>query len=134
MSTHIGSCLCGAVAYEIDGDFESFYLCHCDHCRKDSGSAHSANLFSSTASLKWLRGENKVTRFTLPSTRHSRSFCSICGSAVPGLQMDGALLVVPAGSLDGDVSIRPSAHLFTASRANWDQALEAIPSVERLPE
>ena len=83
MSTHIGSCLCGAVAYEIDGDFESFYLCHCDHCRKDSGSAHSANLFSSTASLKWLRGENKVTRFTLPSTRHSRSFCSICGSAAP---------------------------------------------------
>jgi len=130
---HIGSCLCGTVAFEIDGSFESFYLCHCAHCRKDSGSAHSANLFSSTASLKWLRGEDKVTQFTLPSTRHSRSFCSICGSAVPSLQMSGTLLVAPAGSLDSDVPIRPSAHIFTASRANWDQALEAIPSIEGLP-
>ena len=134
MATHMGSCLCGAVAFEINGSFESFYLCHCDHCRKDSGSAHSANLFSSTASLNWRRGEDKVTKFTLPSTRHSRSFCAICGSAVPSLQRDGNLLVVPAGSLDSDVLILPNAHIFTASRANWDQALEAIPSVERLPE
>lgn len=133
MSTHIGSCLCGAVAFEIDGSFESFYLCHCDHCRKDSGSSYAANLFSSTASLKWLRGEDKVTQFTLPSTRHSRSFCSTCGSAVPSLQMGGTLLVAPAGSLDSDVPLRPSAHIFTASRANWDQELEAIPSVEGLP-
>ena len=129
-----GSCLCGAVAFEIDGSFESFYLCHCGHCRKGSGSAHAANLFSATASLKWLSGEDKVTRFTLPSTRHSRSFCSICGSAVPNLQMDGALLLVPAGSLDSEIPIRPNAHIFTGSRSGWDQALEAIPSVRGLPE
>src|SRR3546814_4169608 len=32
---HAGSCLCGAVHYQVDGAFEQFYLCHCRHCRKE---------------------------------------------------------------------------------------------------
>jgi hypothetical protein len=130
---HAGSCLCGAVRFEVAGDFERFYLCHCEHCRKDTGSAHAANLFSSTATLKWLAGEDQVRVFNLPSTRHRNSFCSICGSALPDLQMKGALLKVPAGSLDTDVLLRPDAHIFCASKANWDEALEKVPKAERLP-
>ena len=38
-----GKCLCGVVQFRISGEFESFFLCHCSRCRKDSGSAHSAN-------------------------------------------------------------------------------------------
>ena len=54
-----GSCLCGAVRFEVTGAFESFFLCHCSRCRKDTGSAHGANLFSSTAKLAWLKGEDR---------------------------------------------------------------------------
>lgn len=132
-STHSGSCLCGAVRFEVTGEFERFYLCHCSHCRKDSGSAHAANLFSSRARVCWLSGEDRLSHFRLPGTRHARSFCSICGSALPSVQMDGALLVVPAGSLDGAVPRMPDAHIFTASRANWDSALERVPLREGLP-
>ncbi len=131
--THSGSCLCGAVRFEIEGEFEHFYLCHCEHCRKDTGSAHAANLFSSTAALKWLSGESKVVQFNLPATRHSKGFCGTCGSALPILQMNGALLVVPAGSLDSEVLIRPNAHIFASSRASWDDALEKIPTVDGFP-
>lgn len=130
---HSGGCLCGKVRYEVEGDFEHFYLCHCEHCRKDTGSAHAANLFTSTAALKWLSGADKVRQFNLPSTQHSKSFCSICGSALPSIQMNGALLVVPAGSLNTKVSIRPNAHIFISSRANWDDALEDVPKMERYP-
>jgi hypothetical protein len=133
-AVHSGGCLCGAVRFEVHGDFERFYLCHCEYCRKDTGSAHAANLFSSTAGLRWVAGADKITRFDLPGTRHGRSFCSICGSALPVLQMDGQLLVVPAGSLDTAVPMAPDAHLFVASRAAWDHALERIPSVARLPD
>lgn len=133
MNNHSGSCLCAAVRFEVVGEFESFYLCHCEYCRKDTGSAHAANLFSTTATLKWLSGQEKITNFTLPSTRHGKSFCSTCGSALPCLQMSGALLVVPAGSLTSQVPIRPNAHIFTSSRANWDQALEGVPSIAGLP-
>ena len=128
-----GSCLCGAVHFEIAGEFESFFLCHCEYCRKDTGSAHAANLFSSTATLKWTAGEERVTQFQLPGTLHARSFCSTCGSALPKLQMDGKLLAVPAGSLNDAVRTKPTAHIFVASRASWDHALEKVPAFERLP-
>ncbi|WP_129775725.1 GFA family protein [Peristeroidobacter soli] len=130
---HQGSCLCGEIRFEIDGDFERFFLCHCEHCRKDTGSAHAANLFSSSAKLQWTAGEDKITQFTLPGTRHARSFCRICGSAVPMVQMGGALLVVPAGSLNSAVDLRPDAHIFVSSRAGWDRALEKLPAFEKFP-
>ena len=130
---HTGSCLCEAVRFEVEGEFEQFYLCHCEYCRKDTGSAHAANLFSSTARLKWLSGADQVRVFNLPSTRHRHSFCSTCGSALPDVQMNGRLLKVPAGSLDTPVLMRPNAHIFCSSRADWDDALEKIPTVGRLP-
>lgn len=129
-----GSCLCGAVTFEVEGEFENFYLCHCERCRKDTGSAHAANLFSSTAKLTLLSGEELVKRFDFRSEGHIKSFCSICGSALPNLQFDGTLLVVPAGSMDSDIDLRPQGHIFCSHRANWDHELESIPAFEELPE
>ncbi len=130
---HYGSCLCGEVRFEVEGDFEHFYLCHCEFCRKDTGSAHAANLFSSTAVLTWLAGADNVKLFALPATRHRKCFCLACGSALPMLQDEGKLLVVPAGSLNGEVHIRPTAHIFVLNRASWDFSLESIPMVDRFP-
>ena len=132
-SKYLGSCLCGTVRFEVEGDFEQFYLCHCEYCRKDTGSAHAANLFSTTAQLKWISGEGEITVFNLPSTRHAKCFCSICGSALPHMQMNGQLLVVPAGSLNSEITLRPNAHIFVTSKAGWDEALEKVPMIERLP-
>jgi len=130
---HYGSCLCGAVRFEVEGSFERFFLCHCSFCRKDTGSAHAANLFSSTAKLTWLAGENQVTTYELPSTRHAKSFCKTCGSALPRPPTAVATLVVPAGSLESPLTMRPDAHLFVASRADWDCELETVPMTARLP-
>ncbi len=131
---HSGSCLCGAARFEVEGDFDGFYLCHCGRCRKGTGSAHGANLFSATATLKWLAGEAHVTRFDLPGARHARAFCAICGAAMPRAIMGGAAIVVPAGALDSEAPIRPTAHIFIESRAGWDDALEKLPAFEGFPE
>ncbi|KYG64100.1 aldehyde-activating protein [Bdellovibrio bacteriovorus] len=128
-----GSCLCGQVKFEMVGEFESFFLCHCKFCQKDTGSAHGANLFSAGGHLNWISGVAKVQTFILPSTRHTKSFCQECGSALPNLQMDGKLVVVPAGSLDTEVTIKPNAHIFCASRANWDEGLESVKKFETFP-
>jgi hypothetical protein len=130
---YLGSCLCGEVTFEIEGDFENFYLCHCGRCRKDTGSAHAANLFSSTAKLRWLSGQEKIRTFNFRSEGHIKSFCTNCGSALPNVQMDGKLLVVPAGSIDSDVDIKPQGHIYYASKANWDTELEKVPKFEELP-
>ncbi|WP_334020492.1 GFA family protein [Alteromonas sp. S015] len=132
MKRHKGSCLCGTVRFEIKGDLDSFYLCHCKHCQKDTGSAFAANLFSSSAILTWLSGVNEVTSFTLKNTRHSKSFCKICGSALPSAQSQN-MLAVPAGCLDTKLLIKPTAHIFSASKAAWEESLETLKKFERLP-
>jgi hypothetical protein len=47
--------------------------------------------------------------------------------------MDGALLKVPAGCLDGPVQIRPTAHICCSSRADWDADLDDIAMMDGLP-
>lgn len=130
---HTGSCLCGKVTFEITGNFERFFLCHCEYCRKDTGSAHAANLFSSTAQLKWLSGEENVKTFNFNSSGHIKSFCSDCGSALPNAQINGSLLVVPAGSLDSDVDMVPQGNIYISHKANWDNELNKIQEFDELP-
>ncbi len=132
-SITVGSCLCGDVRFEISGELENFFLCHCKRCRKDTGSAHSANLFSSKATLTWISGLDAIQIYKMPGTRHEKSFCNKCGSALPSVQLEGALVVVPAGSLDSAIEIRPSAHICFASRAEWDARLDDIQKFNGLP-
>ena len=68
---HKGSCLRGNVEYEIRGELEPDYFCHCGRCRKASGSAFGANAmiasrdFSVTAgeaSFRFFKAETGLTR------------------------------------------------------------------------
>lgn len=128
-----GQCLCGAVKFRISGDFESFFLCHCGHCRKDSGSAHSANLFSSSAKISWLSGEENIKQFRLSGSQHVKCFCTDCGSALPFSQANDGVLVVPAGSLDSPTGIWPDAHICSSCRASWGNDLASLKSIDGLP-
>jgi len=119
------------VTFRLDGDFDRFFLCHCKHCQKDSGSAHAANLFSSTGKIDWLTGQEKVQTFNLPGTRHTKSFCSHCGSAMP--YTTKAFTVVPAGCLDTELTIKPDAHIFLSSKSDWSQDLDHVPEFESYP-
>ena len=133
MTDYFGSCLCSAVKFQVQGNFDSFYLCHCQYCQKDTGTAYAANLFSRSAKLSWISGADDVTSFTLPGTRHNKSFCKLCGSALPSTQNPG-LLVVPAGSLNTEISTLPTAHIFSSSKATWDEELGGLRKYEGLPE
>ncbi|MDA8792750.1 GFA family protein [Bacteriovoracaceae bacterium] len=127
-----GSCLCGSVKFEIVGEFESFFLCHCSRCRQISGSAHGANLFSKVAKLTILQGKENIKDFYVKESRFSTTFCSECGSKIPK-DHGGKILQVPAGAIQTDINIKPNAHIFCGSKANWDENLENIPGFDQFP-
>jgi hypothetical protein len=130
---HTGSCLCGAVQFEMEGEFKKFFLCHCSRCRKISGSAHCANLFAPGAKLRWLSGKNKLSLYRHEGANFSRQFCSICSSTMP-LHIEARdIVVMPAGCLDNDIDIKPQAHIFTDSKGNWDDILNDTPTFETMP-
>ena len=65
------------------------------------------------------------------STRHERSFCTDCGSALPTIAE--GFIVVPAGCLDDAPGISPTAHICYASRAEWDNGLARCEKLDGLP-
>ncbi len=126
-----GECLCGAVRFAASGPVHAMYLCHCSRCRKETGSAHAANIFLRDATLTWTRGGDSVRRYALPGTRKARSFCTTCGS--PVARAAGATVIVPAGALDTPLTFAPTAHIFCDSRAPWEDLLPATPRHAALP-
>ena len=115
-----GSCLCGAVTFDISGPFTAFYTCHCSRCRKATGSSNAANLFAKSGSVRWRTGEHLVTSFSLSTASYfNAAFCSVCGSHVPRRARSGDFEIIPAGSLDDPPPISPDRAIFWDDRAPW---------------
>lgn len=93
-----GSCLCGAVRFEIAPPSTAFRYCHCTRCRKVTGAAHAANLFVPAAQFKWIAGETQARRYDLPGAkRFAVSFCTQCGTRVPHKVTGTENMLIPAG-------------------------------------
>ena len=123
-----GSCLCGAVTYEIKAPFLRFAHCHCSRCRKAMGSAHASNLYVSPEQFAWTSGSDEVVRFDLPTARSfATTFCRRCGAPLPHHTRSGREIVVPAGSLDTEPSRRPQVHVLWASRPSWSCGDDQLP-------
>jgi len=129
-----GSCHCGAVKYEIHGQFLMFAYCHCPDCRKYSGSAFSSILGTESAGFKIVVGEDRLIEYQSSPGKH-RFFCGTCGCRIylraehrPGM------VFVRAGSLDDDPHIKPQAHYWTSARAPWHDITDSLPQFpEGLP-
>jgi hypothetical protein len=127
-----GSCLCGGVSFEIEGELSLMINCHCSRCRKARSAAHATNLFAPAAGFRWIRGEELIDAFKVPdSQRFTHGFCRVCGSSVPrgGAEMVG----VPAGTLDGDPGARERLHIFCGSKAPWYEIADDLPQHEEAP-
>ena len=115
-----GSCLCGDVAFEVEGPFDRFLNCHCSRCRKASGTAHSCEVIVQASALRWLRGEASVARFDLALTRSfATAFCKRCGGPMPHLTRSGREAIIPAGGFDQPLGTAPDRHAHWSSRADW---------------
>ena len=134
MHEYTGECLCGACRYVIKGPQPAaMYLCHCSRCRKETGSVHAATVFFSDAKLSWVKGEANISHFQLEGTRKQRTFCKTCGCPLPRLEGEGNV-VLPAGTLNDDTFLEPTAHIFYASRSSWECKLKDLQRFDALPE
>jgi len=114
-----GGCLCGTVKFTVNDSFDNFYFCHCEQCRKVTGSSHASNLVTTIDNIEWLSGLDKIVRFDHKERVFTKVFCSICGSGLPYESKSGECLVVPAGSLNTEPSLTPNAQIFCSEKAGW---------------
>lgn len=128
-----GTCLCGAVRYEIDGPFNMMVHCHCSMCRKHHGGSFATFVAAPLMGFRWISGEDHIASYA-SSEKASRSFCKTCGSVTPALIKSMDIVVCPAGNLQGDLKIRPQAHWFVGSKAPWHEITDTLPQHEEYPE
>lgn len=133
MKEYKGECLCGVCRYAVKAQKpKAMFLCHCSRCRKETGTVHAANVFFEEAQLLWETGENNITYFNLEGTKKERAFCQTCGSPLPK-QIGPSRVMLPAGTLDEAFELVPTAHIYYASRASWEDDLKDIEFFDALP-
>ena len=135
LNRYKGECLCGVNRYVILGyKPKAMYLCHCSRCRKETGTIYGANVFFNDAQLMWEKGDgDQITHFHLKGTRKHRAFCTTCGTPLPR-QEGKCHVILPAGTLDDDSFLEPTAHIFYASRSSWEDKLKNLNCFEELPQ
>ena len=114
-----GTCLCGRVEYEVRGQPQVVYYCHCGMCRKATGSSFATNMLVAEKDFVVTAGASLLKAFQ-SSPGENRYFCSQCGSPIYSqAEARMGMVSVRCGSLDGDPGIRPTEHIYTASKAPW---------------
>ena len=130
-----GSCLCGAVRFEIERAVGPFELCHCNRCRKVSGSAFMAGVGVRREDYRFIGGREFVSTYDAPIVEapppYRVFFCRRCGSVVPDPDPASSWLEIPAGLLEGDPGAHPDKHIFVEHRAPWFEISDSLPQLSK---
>ena len=120
MATLRGSCLCGGIKFEVTQAPETLRYCHCESCKKLSGSIGTVNGRVPSSAIRILAGKELLQTFQ-PAEGSAKTFCRTCGSNLfGGGWPDSETTSVRASALDDPFDARPSTHLFVRSVAAWE--------------
>ena len=125
---HRGSCLCGAVSFEVEGELTPPDACHCSQCRKASG-----HYWASTDVLRdavTIRGEDKVGWYQ-SSDKVRRGFCKTCGSSLFWDPVQSEKVAVAMGAFDDPTGTRLHMHIFVAEKGDYYDIADGLPQHER---
>ncbi len=129
-----GKCLCSAVSYTCDVVPLFSGNCHCEDCKKASGSGYAPTMFFPENTVT-IRGD--VTYFSSEGCSGNnvrRGFCPNCGSQLFGKpELMPGLLGIRAGSLDDISQYKPQSDLFTSHCVAWDVMDEATEKFPEMP-
>src|SRR5688572_19533142 len=109
---HEGSCLCGAVTFEVSGALPAPDACHCKNCRKHSG--HYLASADIPRSVVTIHGEQHV-RWYHSSEKVRRGFCATCGSTLffdPLDRQKHDWIAISMGAFDTPTQTQLSRHIF----------------------
>jgi len=122
-----GSCLCGGVAFEVEGALLRASYCHCERCRKHSGTAGLMQARVLREQFRLTRGAELI-RVYGKGEGAAKAFCTACGSSLFGGDWpEGAEVSIRMGSFDDDPGIRPQFHTFVEDKAPWDEIADNLP-------
>ncbi len=82
--TRVAECCCAQLSIELNGEPEMHGVCHCDDCKKRTGSAFSISAYFKTKEKLNIVGHSNQYSFYHKEQDHeqTRHFCSKCGTTL----------------------------------------------------
>lgn len=127
-----GSCLCGAVVYEVHGPLRDVLICHCVECRRWHGHV-SASTAASREDLVVVQDRGLRWIDSPHSDAHARrGFCGECGSTLFWAAAGAPTISIAAGSLDDPSGLQVAGHWYVSQAgAYYDVPDDGLPHHSR---
>tara|TARA_Y100000994_G_scaffold243447_1_gene241808 strand:+ start:2587 stop:2997 length:411 start_codon:yes stop_codon:yes gene_type:complete len=134
MSIFTGSCLCGSVNYKSNSDPLVIQNCHCDQCRKATGSVYLTNLFIKEENFENTGEVNNYTHLSDAGNNMTKYFCPKCGSQVFGKNSGRpGIITIRAGTVNEKDIIKPIRNLFLKSKVPSTPINSNLEACEGMP-
>src|SRR5476651_1641214 len=109
---HQGSCLCGAVTYEVSVQLKAVSHCHCVKCRKSHGAAFATYASAPRSAVSVASRVDALRRYQ-SSAGVTRLFWSDSNGAFPDW------ISIAIGTLDTPFHAVKQRHTCVSSKASW---------------
>ena len=128
-----GQCLCGAVKYECASAAGPAGYCHCDDCRRCTGSAFNISVRLDAAAFRIVSGQLKgFTKRGDSGGELTRHFCVNCGSPIyTSSPKHPEYIFVKAGTLDNPALVNPTHQAWVRSAVLWSRIGPELQSYEK---
>ena len=109
-------------------------LCHCQNCRKSTGSTYSTNAVFPKSAFTIVSGEPKV--YETKGGSGNPAFVNFCGNCSSTMWTATPLrpdkVIIKVGILDGDVleKLAPKAETFTSRKPSWVKSVDGAGQFE----
>ena len=124
-----GSCLCGAIHYEVTQLDSPIVHCSCQTCIKAHAAAFNTGAGVHQNHFKWTKGENRLSNYE-SSPGKLRHFCSNCGSQLVAEMQDQENLILRVATLDDDPGVKPEYQIWKSHEKPWLENKDTIISFD----
>ncbi|WP_420588146.1 GFA family protein [Marivita sp.] len=117
-----GQCLCGDVSYTANGPPVVVAQCHCEECRRLSGTGHSVGAMFRTEAVDVNGTLSEFSYTSATGSEVTKVFCATCGSPVYGKNTRSPNhLTLTLGTMDNHSGLEVEVVIFERDKPHWDQ-------------
>ncbi|MHA6296837.1 GFA family protein [Devosia sp. CAU 1758] len=116
-----GRCLCGEISYVAHGKPLIVAQCHCEECRRISGTGHTIGAMFPKEAVE-IFGDLKTFRYLSgKDSEVTKAFCNSCGSPVFGTNTRSPEhLTLSLGTMDDAKGLSVEVVIFERDKQHWD--------------
>lgn len=128
-----GHCLCGAISYTVANPPIRMAQCHCEDCRRLTGTGHIVQAFFNRADVTITGQTASFENIADSGNVRRRHFCPTCGSRLFSENHRALDIIgIPVGTFDDSSWFKPGIALYVGQRHAWDPIEPDIETRERM--